>query len=76
MLLDDVRSVGVVFDVKPIGTEGRGEDYLSRVRSLVKDALQDSFDELDNYPYVVQFYCQDEQDLRPYSGRPESLYCL
>ncbi|WP_410687240.1 conjugative transfer ATPase [Avibacterium paragallinarum] len=66
MLLDDVRSVGVVFDVKPIGTEGRGEDYLSRVRSLVKDALQDSFDELDNYPYVVQFYCQDEQDLRPY----------
>ncbi|THA20640.1 hypothetical protein E5361_10200, partial [Histophilus somni] len=48
MLLDDVRSVGVVFDVKPIGTEGRGEDYLSRVRSLVKDALQDSFDELDN----------------------------
>ncbi|MEE6080770.1 conjugative transfer ATPase, partial [Avibacterium paragallinarum] len=66
MLLDDVRSVGVVFDIKPIGTEGRGEDYLSRVRSLVKDALQDSFDELDNYPYVVQFYCQDEQDLRPY----------
>ncbi|SUB34449.1 conjugative transfer ATPase TraC-like, PFL family [[Pasteurella] mairii] len=69
MLLDDVRSVGVVFDVKPIGTEGRGEDYLSRVRSLVKDALQDSFDELDNYPYVIQFYCQDEQDLRPYVER-------
>ncbi|MFY1026543.1 conjugative transfer ATPase [Actinobacillus seminis] len=66
MLLDDVRSVGVVFDVKPIGTEGRSEDYLSRVRSLVKDALQDSFDELDNYPYVIQFYCQDEQDLRSY----------
>ncbi|MFZ7230573.1 conjugative transfer ATPase [Avibacterium avium] len=66
MLLDDVRSVGVVFDVKPVGTEGRGEEYLNRVRSLVKDALQDSFDELDNYPYVVQFYCQDEQDLRPY----------
>lgn len=66
MLLDDVRSVGVVFDVKSIGTEGRSEDYLSRVRSLVKDALQDSFDELDNYPYVIQFYCQDEQDLRSY----------
>lgn len=66
MLLDDVRSVGAVFDLKPIGTEGRGEEYLNRVRSLVKDALQDSFDELDNSPYVVQFYCQDEQDLRPY----------
>lgn len=69
MLLDDIRSVGAVFDLKPIGTEGRGEEYLSRVRSLVKDAIQDSFDELDNYPYVVQFYCQDETDLRPYVER-------
>lgn len=69
MLLDDVRSVGVVYDLKPIGTEGRGDDYLSRVRSLVKDAIQDSFDELDTYPYVVQFFCQDEKDLRSYVDR-------
>ena len=66
MLLDDGRSVGVVFDLKPIGTEGRSEEYLSRIRGLVKDAIQDSFDELDTYPYVVQFYCQDEKDLRSY----------
>lgn len=66
MLFDDGRSVGAVFDVKPIGTEGRGEDYLNHVRSLVKDALQDSFDELDINPYVVQFYCQDEPDLSGY----------
>lgn len=66
MLFDDGRSVGTVFDIKPIGTEGRSEDYLNRVRSLVKDALQDSFDELDVNPYVVQFYCQDEPDLSGY----------
>lgn len=66
MLLDDGRSVGAVFSIKPIGTEGRGEDYLNRVRTLVKDAIQDSFDELDLNPYVVQFYCQDEKDLMPY----------
>lgn len=66
MLLDDGRSVGVVFDLKPIGTEGRSEEYLSRIRGLVKDAIQDSFDELDTYPYVVQYYCQDEKDLRSY----------
>ncbi|AAP95815.1 hypothetical protein HD_0933 [[Haemophilus] ducreyi 35000HP] len=66
MLLDDGKSVGAVFEVKPIGTEGRSEDFLNRVRTLVKDALQDSFDELDNNPYVVQFYCQDEKDLSGY----------
>ncbi|MDH3000200.1 hypothetical protein A1D23_08395 [Chelonobacter oris] len=66
MLLDDARSVGAVFEIKPIGTEGRSEDYLNRVRSLVKDALQDSFDELDLNLYVVQFYCQDDEDLQPY----------
>ena len=66
MLFDDAKSAGAVFELKPIGTEGRGESYLNRVRTLVKDALQDSFDELDNYPYVVQFYCQDEKDLSFY----------
>lgn len=70
MLFDDAKSAGVIFDVKPIGTEGRSSDYLNRVRSLVKDALQDSFDELDTNPYVVQFYCQDDKDL---SGYVENL---
>lgn len=66
MLLDDARSVGAVFEIKPIGTAGRDENYLSRIRNLVKDALQDSFDELDTNPYVVQFFCQDDDDLQPY----------
>ncbi|SQE31158.1 Type IV secretory pathway, VirB4 components [Mannheimia haemolytica] len=66
MLLDDARSVGAVFDIKPIGTAGRSIEFLSRIRNLVKDALQDSFDELDMNPYVVQFYCQDSDDLQPY----------
>ncbi|ASW36634.1 TPA: conjugative transfer ATPase [Mannheimia haemolytica] len=66
ILLDDARSVGAVFDIKPIGTAGRSIEFLSRIRNLVKDALQDSFDELDINPYVVQFYCQDSDDLQPY----------
>ncbi|QLB13901.1 conjugative transfer ATPase [Bisgaardia hudsonensis] len=66
MLLDDARSLGAVFEIKPVGTAGRSEHYLSRIRNLVKDALQDSFDELDTYPYVVQFFCQDDDDLQPY----------
>ncbi|MDP8185323.1 conjugative transfer ATPase [Phocoenobacter skyensis] len=66
MLFDDGKSIGAVFDIKPIGTEGRSNDYLARIRTLVKDAIQDSFDEEDVNPYVVQFYCQDETDLRGY----------
>ncbi|WP_115306460.1 conjugative transfer ATPase [Pasteurella testudinis] len=66
MLLDDARSVGAVFEIKPVGTEGRSDEYLNRIRTLVKDAIQDSFDELDINPYVVQFYCQDDEDLQPY----------
>lgn len=66
ILLDDARSIGAVFDIKPIGTAGRSIEFLSRIRNLVKDALQDSFDELDVNPYVVQFYCQDSDDLQPY----------
>lgn len=66
MLFDDGQSAGAVFDIKPIGTEGRSEDFLNRIRTLVKDALQDSFEELDVNPYVVQFYCQDENDLSSY----------
>ncbi|MDE8035232.1 conjugative transfer ATPase [Actinobacillus equuli subsp. equuli] len=66
MLLDDAKSVGAVFEINPVGTAGRDEHYLSRIRNLVKDALQDSFDELDANPYVVQFFCQDDDDLQPY----------
>ncbi|AWX14720.1 conjugative transfer ATPase [Mergibacter septicus] len=60
ILLDDGYSVGAVFDVKPLGTEGRSLEYLESVRSQIKDALQDSFDELDTNPWVVQFFCQDD----------------
>ncbi|MEE3701165.1 conjugative transfer ATPase [Mannheimia haemolytica] len=67
LLLDDARSMGAVFDIKPIGTAGRSIEFLTRVRNLVKDALQDSFDELDTNPYVIQFYCQDSDDLQPYT---------
>ncbi len=60
VLLEDGQSLGAVFDIKPIGTEGRSIEYLSQLRTQIKDALQDSFEERDEYPWVVQFYCQDD----------------
>ncbi|MFP1824528.1 conjugative transfer ATPase [Lonsdalea quercina] len=66
LLLDDGHSVGAVYDITPVGTEGRSQQQLSEIRDIVKDALQDAFDELDAYPWVVQFFCQNEDDFSDY----------
>lgn len=66
LLLDDGRSVAAVYDITPVGTEGRSQQHLAEIRDIVKDALQDSFDELDRSPWVVQFFCQNEDDLSSY----------
>ncbi len=66
LLLDDGRSVAAIYDITPVGTEGRSRHYLEDVRDIVKDALQDSFDETDMHPWVIQFFCQNEDDFSGY----------
>ncbi|TLI97490.1 conjugative transfer ATPase [Escherichia sp. E4385] len=66
VLLDDGVSVGAVFEVVPVGTEGRTGERLEEIRDIVEDALQDSFDERDSHPWVIQFFCQDETDVTEY----------
>ena len=63
ILLADGVSVGAVLELTPIGTEGRTADFLGQVRDTVQDALQDSFDEHDSAPWVIQTYTFDEPDL-------------
>ncbi|MBF3494922.1 conjugative transfer ATPase [Burkholderia pseudomallei] len=60
MLLEDGVSVAAFFELTPVGTEGREPAWLTQVRDAVENALQDAFDELDDHPWVVQFYAQDE----------------
>ncbi|MEL5576486.1 conjugative transfer ATPase [Serratia marcescens] len=69
ILLDDGGSVGAVFDITPVATEGRTDDRLEQMRDTVEDALQDSFDEHDENPWVVQFFCQDENNVDAYLDR-------
>ncbi|WP_269934201.1 conjugative transfer ATPase [Serratia liquefaciens] len=69
ILLDDGVSVGAVFDITPVSTEGRTDDRLEQMRDTVEDALQDSFDEHDENPWVVQFFCQDENNVDAYLDR-------
>ncbi|MGR0116408.1 conjugative transfer ATPase [Ralstonia pseudosolanacearum] len=66
MLLEDGQSVAAFFELLPIGTEGREMAWLWQARDAVENALQDSFDELDEHPWVVQFYAQDEPNFDDY----------
>jgi conjugative transfer ATPase len=73
MLLEDGKSLAAFFEITPIGTEGRDPEWLRKARDALENALQDSFDELDESPWVVQFYAKDEtswddylQQLREY----------
>jgi conjugative transfer ATPase len=60
MLLDDGRSVAAFYELAPLATEGREASWLNKARDALEAALQDSFDEFDHNPWVVQFYAQDE----------------
>ncbi|WP_300627865.1 conjugative transfer ATPase [Pseudomonas sp.] len=66
LLLDDGQSVAAFFELSAIGTEGREAEWLCTVRDALENALQDSFDELDQQPWVVQLYAQDETDWDEY----------
>ncbi|UQP97334.1 conjugative transfer ATPase [Xanthomonas arboricola pv. juglandis] len=60
LLLEDGESVAAFFEITPIGTEGREMAWLWQARDALENALQDSFDELDDNPWVIQLYAQDE----------------
>lgn len=66
MLLEDGKSLAAFFEITPIGTEGRDPEWLRKARDAMENALQDSFDELDASPWVVQFYAKDETSWEDY----------
>lgn len=63
VLLEDGRSVGAVFEVNPIGTAGRTQEHLASVRDTLEEALQDSFEEYDHSPWIIQTYTFDDTQL-------------
>lgn len=66
MLLEDGSSVAAFFELTPLGTEGREPSWLAQARDALENALQDSFDELDDNPWVLQLYAQDETNFDAY----------
>ncbi|MGY2147245.1 conjugative transfer ATPase [Pseudomonas azotoformans] len=69
MLLEDGVSRAAFFELTPIGTEGRDPEWLRKARDALENALQDSFDELETSPWVVQLYAQDETNWDDYLQR-------
>ncbi|MCG8612244.1 MAG: conjugative transfer ATPase [Pseudomonadales bacterium] len=66
ILLDDGKSVGAVFDIVPIATEGRSYNWLQDRRDMIQDALQDCFDELPAGPWIIQQYTFDTDNMDEY----------
>ncbi|MFB1118452.1 conjugative transfer ATPase [Dickeya dadantii] len=66
MLLEDGSSVAAFFELTPLGTEGREPSWLAQARDALENALQDSFDEFDDNPWVLQLYAQDETNFDSY----------
>lgn len=66
VLLDDGKSVGAVFDVVPIATEGRSYNWLQDRRDMIQDTLQDCFEELSSGPWIIQQYTYDDDNMEEY----------
>lgn len=73
MLLEDGISRAAFFELIPIGTEGRSDDWLQQARDALQGVLQDSFDELESSHWVVQLYAQDETDWTDYLQKTPGL---
>ena len=67
MLLEDGQSVAGFFELAPVGTEGREMAWLWQARDALENALQDSFDELDENPG----WCSST----PRTNRPGTTTC-
>tara|TARA_R110001583_G_scaffold88182_3_gene228991 strand:+ start:5244 stop:8219 length:2976 start_codon:yes stop_codon:yes gene_type:complete len=64
LLLDDGISVAAIYDIVPIASEGRSYNWLQDQRDLVQEAIQDSFEEYSDGPWIVQQYAYDDDDFR------------
>tara|TARA_R110001592_G_scaffold316364_1_gene592807 strand:+ start:41783 stop:44773 length:2991 start_codon:yes stop_codon:yes gene_type:complete len=65
-LLDDGVSVAAVYDIIPIASEGRSYNWLQDQRDLVQNAIQDSFEEYSDSPWVIQQFAYDDDDFRDF----------
>ena len=69
-LLEDGVSLGAVFEIEPVGCEARTPDFMARLRDAIQTAINEALPELDDAPWILQVYVQDEPSL---AGFAQSL---
>ena len=62
-LLEDGQSLGVLLELTAAGTEARTETYMTALRDAVQTALTEALPEVDEGPWILQVYVQDEPSL-------------
>lgn len=68
-LLEDGISVGAVYEITPVGTEGRSDSWLESKRDAIEHALQDVFDEFEHGQWVIQQYAYDNNELYRFTDK-------
>jgi len=62
-LLEDGVSVGALFELTPAGSEARTPGFMAELRDAIQTAITEAIPELDDAPWILQFYVQDEPSL-------------
>ena len=66
-LLEDGVSLGAVFDIEPVGCEARTPEFMARLRDAIQTAINEAIPELDEAPWILQVYVQDEPSLTDFT---------
>lgn len=67
-LLEDGQSLGVLLELTAAGTEARTGAYMAALRDAVQTALTEALPEVDEGPWILQVYVQDEPSLGEFAN--------
>jgi hypothetical protein len=62
-LLEDGVSLGAVFEIEPVGCEARTSEFMTHLRDAIQTVINEAIPELDEGPWILQVYVQDEPSL-------------
>lgn len=71
-LLEDGVSLGALFELQPVGCEGRTSTFMAQLRDAIQTAINEAIPERDDAPWVLQVYVQDEPRLTRFNELLES----
>ena len=67
-LLEDGVSLGALFEVQALGCEARTPAFMTQLRDALQTAINETFPERDDAPWVLQIYVQDEPSLAQFDA--------